>query len=71
MDKKALGLEIKAARVRKDMSQDDLAASTGFTIHSIRNWEQGRTQPTALQTGRLASALGVTTDQLIYGTCPV
>jgi len=39
--------EISVREIRKqlNLSQDDFAAEFGFTIHQIRDWEQGRTRP--------------------------
>jgi putative transcriptional regulator len=39
--------EVSVREIRKklNLSQDDFAAEFGFTIHQIRDWEQGRTRP--------------------------
>jgi putative transcriptional regulator len=38
-------LDVKAIRARLDLSQDDFAASFGFTVSQVRDWEQGRSSP--------------------------
>lgn len=39
--------EIRAVRSARGMSQDKFAEWTGIPVATIRNWEQGRTQPDA------------------------
>lgn len=41
-----VSLEVKAIRAKLGMSQDEFAASFGFTLNQIRDWEQGRSRPT-------------------------
>jgi putative transcriptional regulator len=36
---------VRAIRSRLDLSQDDFASTFGFTLHQIRQWEQGRCRP--------------------------
>ena len=38
-------IDVKAVRKVTKMSQKDFAASFGFTIDQIKNWEQHRTRP--------------------------
>jgi putative transcriptional regulator len=38
-------IDVRAIRAKLDLSQDDFAASFGFTINQIRDWEQGRARP--------------------------
>lgn len=37
----------RAARAALDMTQEELAALTKIPVATLRNWEQGRTQPDA------------------------
>ena len=39
-------IDVKAIRVKAGLSQDAFASSFGFTVHQVRNWEQGRNRPT-------------------------
>lgn len=41
-----VSVEVKAVRGKLGMSQDEFAASFGFTLNQIRDWEQGRSRPT-------------------------
>ena len=41
-------IDVRAIRREAGMSQDDFAAAFGFTISQIRDWEQGRTRPSAV-----------------------
>jgi putative transcriptional regulator len=38
-------IDVRAIRSRLDLSQEDFAAAFGFTVHQIRQWEQGRSRP--------------------------
>ena len=38
-------LDVRAIRARLKLSQDDFASAFGFTVHQIRQWEQGRSRP--------------------------
>ena len=38
-------IDVRAIRVKAGMSQDLFASAYGFTIHQIRQWEQGRCRP--------------------------
>jgi putative transcriptional regulator len=38
-------LDVKAIRMKVDLSQDDFSAVFGFTVNQIRDWEQQRSRP--------------------------
>jgi putative transcriptional regulator len=38
-------ISVRDIRKKLNLSQDDFAAEFGFTIHQIRDWEQGRSRP--------------------------
>ena len=38
-------VDVKAIRERLGMTQSVFASSFGFTVHAIRNWEQGKRAP--------------------------
>ena len=38
-------INVRAIRTKTGLSQEDFAAVFGFTIHQIRQWEQGRSRP--------------------------
>ena len=38
-------IDVRAIRSKAEMSQDRFASAYGFTIHQIRQWEQGRVRP--------------------------
>jgi putative transcriptional regulator len=38
-------LDVKAIRSHLNMPQDDFAATFGFTVSQVRDWEQGRSSP--------------------------
>lgn len=53
-----VGNEIRIARERKGMTQEDLAEVSGFRPHSIDSMERGRYVMDVKVLGRLAEALG-------------
>ena len=38
-------VDVKAIRARLEMTQDQFACTFGFTLHAVRNWEQGKRTP--------------------------
>jgi putative transcriptional regulator len=38
-------IDVKTIRVKLDMMQEEFAASFGFSINTLRHWEQGRRVP--------------------------
>lgn len=39
-------MDVKAIRENLGFAQDHFAAAFGFTVHQVRQWEQGRVRPT-------------------------
>lgn len=62
---KKLGKNLKHIRTEKDISQGDIARSLGVSRGFVSNLENGKTNPTLATITRLASAIGVTTDELL------
>lgn len=58
---------IKLARLRKGVTQSDLAAVMGVSIGTISQWETGITHPTAHRWKPLAKYLETTVDELMTG----
>jgi putative transcriptional regulator len=38
-------VDVKAIRLKLELSQDSFAAEFGFTTNQIKDWEQGRSRP--------------------------
>jgi putative transcriptional regulator len=38
-------IDVRTIRNKAEMSQDLFASAFGFTVHQIRQWEQGRSRP--------------------------
>lgn len=38
-------VDVRAIRTRLAMTQDRFASTFGFTLHAVRNWEQGKRTP--------------------------
>ena len=59
-------LRLKAARVGKDLSQDDLAKLTGVSRQTISAIEKGDYNPTINLCRSICKALGKTLDELFW-----
>lgn len=56
---------IRDLRIRCGLSQTQLASLMGVTQGAVNQWESGATHPKIMLLPKLASALGVTVDELI------
>ena len=59
-----LAQKIKQARERAGMTQKEAACSMGISQQAYSQYESGRRVPKAETLGRIALALGITTDEL-------
>ena len=64
----SLGGRIKDLRKQKSMSQGELADKVGISYAQIGRYETKGAQPPAETLKKIADALGVSPDFLIYGT---
>lgn len=64
---KEFGHRLKVARVDARMSQECLSDKSGVARESIANYEVGKTTPSLDKAYALASALGISVNDL----CPV
>lgn len=65
-----LGDNIKKYRKASNLSQEELAEKINVTRQSISLWETGKTQPSIDILVKLASVLGITTDELLMDNTP-
>ena len=63
-----VGKNIKKFRVLKNMSQEDLAEHLSVTRQAVSNWETDKTQPDIETLHNISMVLGVSIEELIYGT---
>ncbi len=59
------GNNIAAERARAGIRRADLAEATGFTVHQLRSWEEGRSQMNGEQIIALARYFNVSSDFLL------
>ena len=59
-------LSVKVARVRKDMTQKDLAAAVGVSRQTINAIEQGEYNPTIKLCRAICRVLEKTLDELFW-----
>jgi transcriptional regulator with XRE-family HTH domain len=62
-----IGPRIRAERQRRGMTQDELARTIGVSRSAVAQWETGRTGQITGNLSRIAAALGVGVEFLVYG----
>jgi Predicted transcriptional regulators len=65
VDYKAIGKRIKIARIKKDITQDQVANITGLSNPHISNIENGSTKVSLPTLIKLANVLSVSVDELL------
>lgn len=58
---------VKSKRLKKNITQDELARMLGVTQQAVMKWENGSSQPRAARLPKLADILGCTVDELLRG----
>ena len=66
--KKTIGDNIKEARKEKGLSQEVLGEMCGFSNTTLSSYENGKREPSTKTIARIAKQLGVSIEQLLYGT---
>ena len=67
VDNEKIGALIKATRIKKDMSQVELAKKLGVSREAVSKWENGHHLPDISILDQLAEALDLTRDELLDG----
>jgi transcriptional regulator with XRE-family HTH domain len=62
-----MGDSLKNARIKKGLTQKELAELIGAKNNSISNWEKNQNKPDPDTIEILCGALGISTDKLLYG----
>lgn len=62
-----IGTRIREARLDRGLTQDQLAAEVGVSRSAVAQWETGRTGQVTGNLSRIAMALEVNVEHLIYG----
>lgn len=60
-----IGDRIKAARLMKGLTRQDVADRLGVNVRTVGNWEDGATTPSALTFIAYAEIIGIDTDLLM------
>lgn len=64
----SIGLRVRAARLKAGLTQEQLARAADVgTLHVSKIERSAVKDPGALTIGKIAAALSVTTDSLIFG----
>jgi transcriptional regulator with XRE-family HTH domain len=64
------GERIRVARRERGLTQEDLAASVGVSRSAVAQWETGRSGQVRGNMARIARALQVDVEYLLYGNRP-
>jgi transcriptional regulator with XRE-family HTH domain len=64
-DAKKLGENLKMLRIKKNITQTELAKTLDVDKSFVSNIESGKTNPTLSTITNLAQALGVSTNELL------
>ena len=70
MDYQQIGHQIRAARLRRKMTQAQLAEAADLSVPYISHVERGKKRVSLDALLRISRALDVTVDQLLSGTQP-
>jgi len=62
-----IGARIRKAREDQGWTQDQLAAAVGVSRSAVAQWETGRAGQVTTNLTRVAAALGVGVEHLMYG----
>jgi|ERR1700760_3299328 transcriptional regulator with XRE-family HTH domain len=62
-----IGTRIRAARRDRGLTQDELADKVGVSRSAVAQWETGRTGQVTGNLSRIAGALEVNVEYLMYG----
>ena len=65
MELKGIGQMIRLARMKKGMTQADLAENIGVSQGAVGQWEQGMTIPRPKHIVRLSSLLDIPVEELL------
>lgn len=67
---KDISKNIRFLRIRKNMTQDELAEKLFVTRQTVSNYETGKSRPDVDMLTRIAEALDTDVNSLIYGPAP-
>ena len=65
MELKGIGQMIRDARIRKGMTQADLADNIGVSQGAVGQWEQGMTTPRPRHIVKLSALLEIPVEKLL------
>jgi transcriptional regulator with XRE-family HTH domain len=62
-----IGARIRLGRIERGLTQDELASGVGVSRSAVAQWETGRTGQITGNLARIAEALEVSVEYLMYG----
>lgn len=62
-----IGSKIKAARMEKKFTQEQVAEVLGVSRQTISNWENGKSYPDIISVIKMSECYGVSLDYLLKG----
>lgn len=61
-----MGMTLKAARVNRNMTQNQAACAIGVTSETVRSWEKGKTFPNTEQVKKIEEIYGLTYAEIDF-----
>ncbi len=60
-----IGLKIKQARIKAELTQEQVAAALGVSRQTVSNWENGKTYPDIVSVVKMSSLYHISLDHLL------
>lgn len=65
VQQKPIGDIMREKRSERHITQDLLSDLAGICIHTVRNWEQGKSYPNIEEAAKMADVFGCSIDELV------
>ncbi len=65
-----IGFKIQKARLRAEMTQEQVAEALGISRQTLSNWENGKTYPDIVSVVKMSDLYGVSLDHLLKEEAP-
>ena len=67
--RRAVGENVRQARIRAGLTQEELAERSGFSQQYLSGLERGKRNPTIISVYELSQALGISFQTLLKADC--
>lgn len=63
---RAMGMSLKAARVNRNLKQQEAAKLLKVSVYTLINWEKGKSYPNAIQIKDIEKIYKISYDDIIF-----